>query len=300
MLLLRRPFGIADVKDKSITVFYRVLGEGTKALTSVKSGDLLNVLGPLGNGFKTDAKRPLLVGGGMGLAPLLYLARFYQGKADILMGGRNKQEIFWEEYFRPYANNIFITTDDGSVGTKGFTTNLLPQLLTDTKYDLVAVCGPGIMMQLISDIAAKYDVPCQVSLEKRMACGLGACLSCAVDTKDGQRKKVCKDGPVFQFYENVAGTGHPNVHIRIGGGYLLGEPLSDIQRDVFFKSLLVPAYTSGILAAMPGVDNHCLQSYVGVFLLGRHGDCKNKRGQNGCYMATEGWLHDSLVLKIVE
>ncbi|MBQ2047794.1 MAG: dihydroorotate dehydrogenase electron transfer subunit, partial [Schwartzia sp.] len=110
MLLLRRPFGIADVKDKSITVFYRVLGEGTKALTSVKSGDLLNVLGPLGNGFKTDAKRPLLVGGGMGLAPLLYLARFYQGKADILMGGRNKQEIFWEEYFRPYSNNIFITT----------------------------------------------------------------------------------------------------------------------------------------------------------------------------------------------
>lgn len=197
MLLLRRPFGIADVKDKSITVFYRVLGEGTKALTSVKSGDLLNVLGPLGNGFKTDAKRPLLVGGGMGLAPLLYLARFYQGKADILMGGRNKQEIFWEKYFRPYANNIFITTDDGSVGTKGFTTNLLPQLLTDTKYDLVAVCGPGIMMQLISDIAAEYEVPCQVSLEKRMACGLGACLSCAVDTKDGQRKKVCKDGPVF-------------------------------------------------------------------------------------------------------
>lgn len=199
MLLLRRPFGIADIDRESniLTLFYRVLGQGTEALTEIKPGELLNVLGPLGNGFDTTAHQPLLVGGGMGLAPLLYLAHCYNGKADILLGGRNRQEIFWTEHFKPYVHDIFITTDDGSLGTKGFTTSLLPELLEKTNYDLIAVCGPGIMMQKIAEIAEKSKISCQVSLEKRMACGLGACLSCVIDTTDGKRKKVCKDGPVF-------------------------------------------------------------------------------------------------------
>ena len=194
---LRRPFGVANVKDGSFTMYYRVLGEGTLALTDASTGDMLSVLGPLGNGFATEAKRPLLVGGGMGLAPLLYLAKSFSGRADVLVGGRNREEVFWTDIFRPHVREAFVTTDDGSAGRKGFTTELLPELLAARDYDCVYVCGPEIMMKKIAALAAEADVPCQVSLEKRMACGLGACLSCGCDTTDGRRAKVCKDGPVF-------------------------------------------------------------------------------------------------------
>lgn len=194
---LRRPFGVADIGDNSFTMYYRVIGEGTLALTELSVGDTVSVLGPLGNGFDMKAERPLLVGGGMGLAPLLLLARQFHGAADILLGGRNKEELFWTEYFRPYINEMFVTTDDGSVGRKGFTTELLPELLEAHPYDCLYVCGPEIMMKKIAALAVQEGVPCQVSLEKRMACGLGACLSCACDTTGAKRVKVCKDGPVF-------------------------------------------------------------------------------------------------------
>ena len=155
------------------------------------------MLGPLGNGFDMKAEHPLLVGGGMGLAPLLFLAKAFSGKADVIVGGRNREEVFWTEIFQPHAREIFITTDDGSVGRKGFTTEILPELTEARDYDCIYVCGPEIMMKKISAIAAERGVPCQVSLERRMACGLGACLSCGCDTTDAKRVKVCKDGPVF-------------------------------------------------------------------------------------------------------
>ena len=196
-VFLRRPFGIASVSDDTLTIYYRVIGSGTKALTQCAKDDVINVLGPLGNGFPEGFNRPLLVGGGMGLAPLLFVQSFYGKKADILMGGRNSAELFWRELFAPIANEVFITTDDGSLGTKGFTINLLPQLLENKSYDAVFVCGPEIMMRGVADICAKANVACYVSLEKRMACGLGACLSCSCDKKDGSRAKICKDGPVF-------------------------------------------------------------------------------------------------------
>ena len=116
------------------------------------------------------------------------------------MGGRTKDELFWEHIYAPYVHEVFITTDDGSYGTKGFVTTLLPKLLAKESYDGIAVCGPPVMMQRVAALAASYDVPCEVSLERHMACGLGACLSCAVDTKYG-RRKVCKDGPVFSADE---------------------------------------------------------------------------------------------------
>ena len=202
-LLLRRPLGIAeaDPATGAVAMYYRIVGKGTAALAEMQAGQTVNCLGPLGQGFSLKAERPLLIGGGMGLAPLLFLAQRFQGKAAVLMGGRNKAEVFWADFFAPFAKQVFTTTDDGSVGEKGFTTSLLPTLLEKYRFDVLFTCGPDIMMRKIWEIAEKADVPCQVSLERRMACGLGACLSCVIDTTDGGRKKVCQDGPVFWAQE---------------------------------------------------------------------------------------------------
>ena len=194
---LRRPLGIAEVSRTEgwIRLIYRQVGRGTQGLASAETGTTVSVLGPLGRGFHTGLKHPLLVGGGMGLTPLLFFAAAHSN-ASVLMGGRTREEVFWEEIYRPHVRACFVTTDDGSYGTQGFVTTLLPELLKDGDYDGVAVCGPPVMMERVAMIANEYGIPCEVSLEKRMACGLGACLSCAVDTRSG-RRKVCKDGPVF-------------------------------------------------------------------------------------------------------
>ena len=194
---LRRPLGIAEVSrtDGWIRLIYRQVGSGTEALAGAAAGADVSVLGPLGRGFDTALNHPLLVGGGMGLTPLLFFAAEHPN-VSVLMGGRTKEEVFWEDIYRPHVRECFVTTDDGSYGTQGFVTTLLPELLKGGTYDGVAVCGPPIMMERVAGIASEYGIPCEVSLEKRMACGLGACLSCAVDTKSG-RRKVCKDGPVF-------------------------------------------------------------------------------------------------------
>lgn len=204
--LLRRPLGIAEAdKEKGTAAFiYRVVGKGTKALSRLKAGDFINVLGPLGHGFDTAAKRPLIVGGGMGLSPVLFYASSMKGQADVLMGGKTAGELFWQPLFAPNVQEIFCTTDDGSLGMKGFVTARLPELLAHKNYDCLVACGPEIMMKSVAQIAREHGIRCQVSLEKRMGCGLGACLSCSIDTTDGRRKKVCKDGPVFEAGEVFA------------------------------------------------------------------------------------------------
>lgn len=201
--LLRRPISIAavDAVAGTMDLIYRVVGKGTKALAELPAGAVVNCLGPLGHGFDLDCQSPLLVGGGMGIAPLIFLAESFAGKASILMGGRNKDEMFWPALYEGSVQKIHITTDDGSVGSKGFTVDVLPQLLATGKFDRVMVCGPEIMMKAAAKIAAEYKIPCQVSLEKHMACGLGACLSCTCAGSDGKRKKVCQDGPVFWAQE---------------------------------------------------------------------------------------------------
>lgn len=196
--LLRRPISIADAENGMLRFFYRVVGKGTQLMTTFTKGTVVNCLGPLGHGFHLDVQKPLLVGGGIGIAPLVYLAKRLGGKADILMGGRNWAEMFWPEVFQGSVQKTFITTDDGSLGQKGFTVDLLPEILEASAYDGIFVCGPQRMMEGVARIAASYSVPCQVSLEKHMACGIGACLSCTCESKsDGKRKKVCTDGPVF-------------------------------------------------------------------------------------------------------
>ena len=185
-------------------ILRRPLGSGTRDLSLLVHGEILNVLGPLGHGFATAFHHPLLIGGGMGLSPLLSYAQAKRGACDILMGGKNAEELFWQSFYAPYVQKTFLTTDDGSLGSQGFTTTIFPQVLKQDTYDGVLVCGPEIMMRGIAKMAAQAGIPCQVSLEKRMACGLGACLSCSIDTTDGKRKKVCKDGPVFWAEEVFA------------------------------------------------------------------------------------------------
>ncbi|WP_371361393.1 dihydroorotate dehydrogenase electron transfer subunit [Sporomusa rhizae] len=204
--LLRRPFSIADCdsSEGTLTLIYRVVGRGTALMSGLKSGHTLDCMGPLGNGFTLSGQRPLLVGGGMGLAPLLMLAKtFCSCSSTLLMGGRNAQELFWPNIYRDVCNNIYITSDDGSLGHRGFTVDLLPGLLQEKKFDVVYACGPHVMLKSVAEVAQKYHIPCQVSLEEYMACGVGACLSCTCAGTSGKRNKVCTDGPVFWTEEVV-------------------------------------------------------------------------------------------------
>ena len=196
---LRRPLGVANVFDNYIIFIYRKIGKGTSELSELKHGDMVSLLGPLGNAFNTEFKRPLLVGGGMGLSPLLYYAKEHR-EIDVLMGGRTSDELFWEKFFAKYSKNIFIATEDGSKGEKGFNVEILPKILKENEYDGIIACGPDPMMKRAVEVAKKFNIPVEVSLERRMGCGLGACLSCAIDTVNG-RRKVCKDGPVFKGEE---------------------------------------------------------------------------------------------------
>ncbi|MCD8198944.1 MAG: dihydroorotate dehydrogenase electron transfer subunit [Phascolarctobacterium sp.] len=197
MPLLRRPLGIAGVdREKgTFSMIYRIIGDATKILAEACKGDTLSIVGPLGRGFDLSAEKPLLVGGGLGLAPLLFLADKLEGSAYLLMGGRNREELFWRSLYEKICRKILVTTDDGSEGTKGTVMELLPQMLQEG-YDCVYVCGPVPMMKAVAAECIKAGIKCQVSLEKYMACGLGACLSCSFQGI-GKRLKVCTDGPVF-------------------------------------------------------------------------------------------------------
>lgn len=197
--LLRHPFGVSavDKTQGTIDIIYRVVGEFTRVLAKLTPSDHLSILGPLGHGFDlSNTGRSLLVGGGTGLAPLLFLvSHLGAGKTDVLMGGRTKSELFWQELYRPFAQHIFMTTDDGSLGTQGTVMALLPSLLAKG-YTRVYVCGPSPMMQAVAQVCEAHDIACQVSLERYMACGMGACLSCTCQGRE-KRLKVCTDGPVF-------------------------------------------------------------------------------------------------------
>ena len=197
---LRRPLGIASANG-NVNFFYRVVGKGTKFLSTLKAGTTLDILAPLGNGFSmNNQSKVLLVGGGMGIAPLLSVAEKIR-EAEVLIGGRNKDEVvFWiKEFARlPAVDIIFVTTDDGSYhyGRKGYIADYLPEILSADKYAAVYTCGPDVMMFGTALEAIANGLHCEVCFERRMACGMGACMSCSIETVNG-RKKVCKDGPVF-------------------------------------------------------------------------------------------------------
>ena len=202
--LLNRPLGIAAVDESEgiLTMVYRVIGRGTSLLTEKKPGEMLNVVGPLGNGFTMTAKRPLLIGGGMGLAPLLYVAqKFCPTPVEVIAGGRTKDEMFWADLFAKVCEHVHVTTDDGTLGAQGTCVSLLSPLSKDKQFDAILACGPEPMLRAVAECAAALNIPCQVSLEKHMACGFGACLTCTCESVDGKHLQVCKQGPVFNAEE---------------------------------------------------------------------------------------------------
>lgn len=202
---LRRPFSICqlDKSESRVTIIYRIIGAGTEYLATMKQGDIIDAMGPLGNSFTLKGERPLVIGGGIGIAPLVMLADEFKAKninVAALLGARHKGEMFWPDYF-PEGTDVHITTDDGSLGTKGFVTAALPELLEQNKYDQIYTCGPELLMKAVANAAKEHNIPCQVSLERHMACGVGACVSCSFEKTDGTRAKACTDGPVFDAKE---------------------------------------------------------------------------------------------------
>ncbi len=198
--LLRRPLSIAntDAEAGVVSIIYRIVGRGTALLAQIEAGKTIDCMGPLGNGFSLKGERPLLLGGGMGLAPLVFLANSLCPKPmQVIMGGRTIEEMFWPDIFAAVCENIHITTDDGTLGQRGVALDLLPDILKSCNIDMIYTCGPRPMLKGAAELAKAYGIPCQFSLEEYMACGFGACLSCTCAAADGKRLKVCSDGPVF-------------------------------------------------------------------------------------------------------
>lgn len=196
-VFLRRPISIHDVEDNKIKLLVQVVGKGTRKLAELKTGDTVNVIYPLGHGFSVTGQRPLLVGGGAGIAPLLHLAKCYNAKGvrpTILLGGRTAELIAVKEEFREYGELLF-ATEDGSLGEKGLVTQH-SRFAGD--YDHICCCGPTPMMKAVARYEREKGTSCEVSLENMMACGVGACLCCVCDTDEGH-KCVCKEGPVFDI-----------------------------------------------------------------------------------------------------
>jgi len=206
--LLRRPFSIHQIKGSSIKILYEVVGKATQALSEKKAGEYLDIIGPLGKGFSViNSRISILVAGGMGVAPLVFLAeKIKKGKTMVLIGAKTEGQILCEKDFRGLGCEVKISTDDGSKGFQGKVTELLKQILHARQHPLESIviyaCGPKPMLKEISRISKIYKVPAQISLEEHMACGIGACLGCVVETDEGS-KRVCKDGPVFKAEEIV-------------------------------------------------------------------------------------------------
>lgn len=190
--LLPRPISVNDADENTVTFLYRVEKVGTTQISKLREKEEIQAVGPLGNGFNLNELngKIAVVGGGIGIAPLLYLTKKLGNKADVYLG--YKDSVYYNEEFEKYANSVLVITEDGSVGKKGFVTDYINY----ENYDAVVTCGPEIMMFKISDGCKAKNVSCYMSLERRMACGLGACLGCTVETISGN-KRACKDGPVF-------------------------------------------------------------------------------------------------------
>lgn len=199
---LRRPISInfVDREKNELWLLIATVGDGTRQLAKLLPGDLLNCILPLGNGFCAEGgpSVPLLIGGGVGVAPLLYLGAELAKNGitpTFLLGARTKNDLLLLDEFKKYGC-VVITTEDGSEGEKGFVTN--HSLLQQERFDHIFTCGPTPMMKAVARYAKQADIDCEVSLENLMACGLGACLCCVEKTVDGNLC-VCKDGPVFNI-----------------------------------------------------------------------------------------------------
>ena len=210
---LRRPFSIHKLitkKDRTsgIEILCKVVGEGTKRLSMCKKGDVLDILGPLGTGFSFPGhyRKIFIVAGGIGVAPMPFLASFLKTsgvdpfECTVFLGGRSKDDLLCRDDFSRLGMIIHMTTDDGSKGEKCLITHPLEIAAKEHRPDVIYACGPLEMLKCVMSIAEKLNIPCQVSIETMMACGMGACLGCAVEKNEApvSYMHACLDGPVFE------------------------------------------------------------------------------------------------------
>lgn len=194
--LLPRPISIYDVGENGISFLYQVVGKGTKIMAKKKPGETIEILGPLGNGFTIEGKKVAVVGGGIGIAPLLYLCKKLKSEnkyVEVFLGYRTKPYL--NEDFEKISDKVSIATEDGSVGHKGYVTEIIGK-----DFDTLYSCGPNLMMKSLKSLNIcdrEY-----YSLEARMACGIGACLGCSIKTVNGM-KRVCHEGPIFSKDEVI-------------------------------------------------------------------------------------------------
>ena len=206
-IILRRPFSVHVVRAERLEILYQILGTGTLRLAEKPVGAVMDLVGPLGHGWQLPegATHALLVAGGLGAAPLGMLAEQLAARGiatAVALGAPTATRLVARELFERVARRVEIATDDGSAGEHGFVTVPVARLLAEERFDIVYTCGPEPMQRIVAKMAAEAGVPCQVSLERLMACGIGACLSCVVTTTDGL-KRACVDGPVFAAEEVV-------------------------------------------------------------------------------------------------
>ena len=199
---LRRPISVADYDERTVTIIYKVVGRGTEQMREMEAGKKLDILTGLGNGFSTDngAQRPLLVGGGVGVPPMYNLCKrlLAEGKQpQVIVGFNTASELFYLDEFKALGVDVYCSTADGSMGVKGFVTDVIREKALE--FDYIYSCGPLPMLKALYDAT---DVAAEFSFEERMGCGFGACMGCSCKTKYGN-KRICKDGPVLKREEII-------------------------------------------------------------------------------------------------
>lgn len=206
---LRRPISICDVTEgRYVRFVFEVRGKGTERLANASVGSMLDVLGPLGNGFdvtfpdSTADGDVILIGGGIGVFPLLNLARKLPESPIAMLGFRDAENVVMADEFSRVCREVFVASDDGSAGYHGFVTDMLKNhVMSGKNVKRAYVCGPKPMMKIAAEFCSENGIKCYISMEERMGCGVGACVTCTCTMKDGSRKRVCKDGPVFNGAE---------------------------------------------------------------------------------------------------
>ena len=198
---LRRPISVCDWDEKTITIIYKVVGNGTEKLSTYKNGETLDILTGLGNGFEISksGEKPLLIGGGVGTPPMYGLCKKLidkNTKPIVILGFTSYQDVFYEEEFKKLGADVYISTTDGSYGTKGFVTDIIKDL---EEYTYYYACGPEPMLKAVYNTTNSNG---ELSFEERMGCGFGACMGCTCKTKYGN-KRICKDGPVLEKEEII-------------------------------------------------------------------------------------------------
>lgn len=207
---LRRPISICEIykSDGEIRIVFEIRGKGTREIAKIEVGEDIDIMAPLGNGFDilASGSKAILIGGGVGTPPMLELSRIYGENSHAIIGFRTADKVMLSYDFAKNGSTVQVCTEDGTTGHHGFVTEPLKEYLKQEKPNIIYACGPRPMLAAVIDIAKEYGIRCQVSLEERMGCGVGACLGCACRTvKDGEEHltHVCKDGPVYESDEVI-------------------------------------------------------------------------------------------------